>query len=53
MALIHIINTYDVGENYNAYSCPMTNKKWVQNSKKLNMVSNPYMTVSAPSALLL
>jgi hypothetical protein len=42
MALIHIVNTYDVGEKYNAYSCPMVKKKWVQNSKKLNKVHNPY-----------
>ncbi|POB13408.1 DUF3347 domain-containing protein [Halobacteriovorax sp. DA5] len=42
MALIHIINTYDVGEKYNAYSCPMVKKKWVQNSSKQDKVHNPY-----------
>jgi hypothetical protein len=42
MALIHIMNTYDVGNNYNAYSCPMVKKKWVQNSVRLGKVHNPY-----------
>lgn len=42
MALIHIINKYDVGEKYNAYSCPMVKKKWVQNSTKQDKVHNPY-----------
>jgi hypothetical protein len=42
MALIHVINSYDVGSKYNAYSCPMVKKKWVQNSKKMAKVHNPY-----------
>ena len=42
MALIHIINTYNVGPGYNAYSCPMVKKKWVQNSTKDSKVNNPY-----------
>jgi hypothetical protein len=42
MALIHVINTYDVGSEYNAYSCPMVKKKWLQNSKKMAKVHNPY-----------
>jgi hypothetical protein len=42
MALIHIVNKYDVGGKYNAYSCPMVKKKWIQNSKKKNKVHNPY-----------
>ena len=42
MALIHIVNTYDVGNEYNAYSCPMVKKKWLQNSKKMAKVHNPY-----------
>ena len=42
MALIHVVNTYDVGSKYNAYSCPMVKKKWVQNSKKMAKVHNPY-----------
>ena len=42
MALIHIINKYDVGSKYNAYSCPMVKKKWVQNSSKMAKVHNPY-----------
>lgn len=41
-ALIHIINKYDLGSQYNAYSCPMVRKKWVQNSKKMEEVHNPY-----------
>ena len=42
MALIHIVSKYDVGANYNAYSCPMVKKKWVQNSSKMEKVHNPY-----------
>lgn len=42
MALIHIVNKYDVGSRYNAYSCPMVKKKWVQNSSKMAKVHNPY-----------
>lgn len=42
MALIHIVNKYDIGSEYNAYSCPMVKKKWVQNSKKMAKVHNPY-----------
>ncbi len=42
MALIHIVNKYDVGSKYNAYSCPMVKKKWVQNSSKMTKVHNPY-----------
>lgn len=42
MALIHLVNTYNVGEGYNAYSCPMVEKKWVQNSKKMDRVHNPF-----------
>lgn len=42
MALIYILNTYDVGSEYNAYSCPMVKKKWVQNSSKQEKVHNPY-----------
>ncbi len=42
MALIHIINTYNVGKDYNAYSCPMVKKKWLQNSKKVSKIHNPY-----------
>lgn len=42
MALIYIVNKYDVGKKYNAYSCPMVKKKWVQNSSKMAKVHNPY-----------
>jgi hypothetical protein len=42
MALIHIVNKYDVGNRYNAYSCPMVKKQWVQNSSKIARVHNPY-----------
>lgn len=42
MALIYIVNTYDLGSGYNAYSCPMVKKKWLQNSEKLAEVHNPY-----------
>lgn len=39
---INIINRYDVGPHYNAYTCPMVNKRWVQNTKDSNKVKNPY-----------
>lgn len=42
MALIHLVNTYDLGEEYQAYSCPMVQKKWVQNTEKKEKVHNPY-----------
>ena len=42
MALIHIINKYDIGAKYNAYSCSMVKKKWIQNSEKMAKVHNPY-----------
>lgn len=42
MALIYLVNTYDLGSEYNAYSCPMVKKKWLQNSKKMSKVHNPY-----------
>ncbi len=42
MALIHILDSYNLGSSYNAYSCPMVKKKWIQNSKKMAKVHNPY-----------
>lgn len=42
MALIHLITTYDVGEGFNAYSCPMVKKKWLQNTAKKKKIQNPY-----------
>lgn len=39
---IKIINHYDVGPYYNAYTCPMVNKRWIQNTKNSNKVKNPY-----------
>jgi hypothetical protein len=41
-ALIFLLNKYDLGSGYNAYSCPMVKMKWIQNSKKINKVHNPY-----------
>ncbi|WP_417335738.1 hypothetical protein [Halobacteriovorax marinus] len=42
MAFIYIINKYDLGEKYAGYRCPMVKKKWVQNTKKMGRVHNPY-----------
>ncbi|MBT3236276.1 MAG: DUF3347 domain-containing protein [Bdellovibrionales bacterium] len=42
MALIHLVKKYDLGSNYNVYSCPMVKKQWIQNSSKLSRVNNPY-----------
>ena len=47
-ALIHVVNTYDLGSEYNAYSCPMVKKKWLQNTSKSSEVKNPY-AASMPS----
>ncbi|EQC45407.1 DUF3347 domain-containing protein [Bacteriovorax sp. Seq25_V] len=42
MALIHVNSKYDFGKKYNAYSCPMVKKKWLQNTEKDSNVKNPY-----------
>lgn len=42
MALIHVKNTYDLGDKYAAFSCPMVKKKWIQSKEKYNKVMNPY-----------
>jgi hypothetical protein len=42
MALIYIMNTYDLGEKYHGYRCPTVRKQWVQNVKKQTKVHNPY-----------
>ncbi|MCO4794922.1 MAG: DUF3347 domain-containing protein [Bacteriovoracaceae bacterium] len=42
MAAIHVLKKYDLGKDYNAYSCPMVKKQWVQNSTKVSKVYNPY-----------
>lgn len=42
MALIHVLQNYDVGSSFNAFSCPMVKKKWVQNTKVKSKVQNPY-----------
>ncbi len=44
MALIYIVNTYDVGKDYDAYSCPMVKKKWLQSSKKVSENHSPYVS---------
>ncbi len=43
LVLIQLLDTYDVGKEYNAYSCDMAKKKWIQNSKKMSKVHNPYV----------
>lgn len=42
MALIHVLNKYDVDEKYAAFQCPMVKKKWIQNKEKHKQVMNPY-----------
>ena len=42
MALIHLLNKYDLGKVYHGYACPMVKKKWVRNVSKLAKVHNPY-----------
>lgn len=41
-SLIKALKTYDLGADYNEYYCPMIEKSWVQNSKKVAKVQNPY-----------
>ena len=42
MAMIYVINKYDLGSKYSGYRCPMVRKKWVQNTEKMAKVHNPY-----------
>jgi len=42
LCLIKVLQQFDPGKRYNAYSCPMVKKKWVQNSVKKLRVHNPY-----------
>jgi len=49
MALAHIINNYNLESEYNIYSCPMSKKKWIQNSKKdKGIIYNPYDSETMP-----
>ncbi len=43
-ALIYQLNKYDIGNEYDAFYCPMEKKKWIQNAKKHAGVMNPYAT---------
>ena len=40
--LLTVLHTFDFGSVYNAYSCPMVQKSWIQNSTKIDKVHNPY-----------
>ena len=40
--LLTVLHTYNLGSTYNAYSCPMVQKYWIQNSTKMDKVHNPY-----------
>lgn len=42
MALIYLINKYNLGNQYNTFSCPMLKMKWIQNTKKISKIHNPY-----------
>ena len=42
LAFGDVLNKYDIGKDYNVYSCPMVKKKWVQNSSQKKRVHNPY-----------
>ena len=42
MALIYVINTYDISDDYAPFTCPMVKKKWIQNVKNKPQVRNPY-----------
>lgn len=40
--LIKFIQTYDVGSNFNVFSCPMVKKSWIQNTIVNKDVRNVY-----------
>ena len=42
LVLAGLLAKYDLGSDYHAYYCPMVKKKWIQNSKKMSKVHNPY-----------
>lgn len=42
ISMINVLKKYDSGKEYNIYSCPMVKMKWIQNSKKIDEVHNPY-----------
>lgn len=42
LSLIKLLEEYNPGKRYNAYSCPMVKKRWVQNSEAKLRVHNPY-----------
>lgn len=42
LSLVRIVESYQIGSTYNIYYCPMVKKRWVQNSKKMRKVHNPY-----------
>lgn len=42
MALIHLLDNFEIDNKYKAYSCPMVKMQWVQNVDQLEKVHNPY-----------
>ncbi len=42
LALIHILQKYEVDSKYQPYSCPMVQMKWIQNVDVEAKVLNPY-----------
>ncbi len=42
LGLIKMLEEYNPGKRYNAYSCPMVQKRWVQNSETKLRVHNPF-----------
>ena len=42
LSLVKIVESFQIGSTYNIYYCPMVKKRWVQNSKKMRKVHNPY-----------
>ncbi len=40
--LIKLVQTYDVGSNFNIFSCPMVKKSWIQNTDVNKGVKNVY-----------
>lgn len=40
--LINAVQSYDVGKNYNIFSCPMVKKSWIQDTDTNKNVRNVY-----------
>lgn len=42
MALIHLLNNFEIDDKYRGFTCPMIKMQWVQNTAELERVHNPF-----------